>query len=158
MTTTLSRLAAATLCTLALAAPSWADSGASSASSAGSASVGSLSNSITASSNSSSPADKVAEGDYRVVEVAALAERPGLLRVQLQATAGATDAAPIWLTLPAQALAARALRNGDIVHARHRPYGIEFAHAEQAGQARSAFFLVLADEWFGELAPRALTL
>ncbi len=158
MTTTPTRLAAAALCTFALAATSWADSGASSASSAGSASIGSLSNSLTTSSNSSSPADKVAEGDYRVVEVAALTERPGLLRVQLQAAAGTTDVAPIWLTLPEKALAARALRAGDIVNARHRPYGIEFAHAEFAGQPRTAFFLVLADEWFGELAPRVLKL
>lgn len=158
MTNPFSRLAAAGLCTFALAVPSWADSGASSASSAGSASVGSLSNSITASSNSSSPADKVAEGDYRVVEIAALTDRAGMLRVQLQGTTGATNVAPIWLTLPEKALAARALRKGDIISARHRPYGIEFAHAEQVGQPRTAFFLVLADEWFGELAPKVLTL
>ena len=158
MTTTFFRFAAAGLCTLALTATSWADSGASSASSAGSASVGSLSNSITGSSNSSSPADKVAEGDYRVVEIAALTERPGMLRLRLRATAAAAEAAPIWLTLPEKALAARVLRSGDIVNARHRPYGIEFAHAEQAGQPRTAFFLVLADAWFGELTPRLLTL
>ena len=157
MTTTFSRLLPIALCAMALATPSLADSGASSASSAGSASVGSLSNSITASSNSSSPADKVAEGDYRVVEVALLAERPGMLRLQLRATAPAATA-PIWLTLPEKALAGRALRNGDIVNARHRPYGIEFAHAQQAGQPRTAFFLVLADDWFGELAPKVLTL
>ena len=156
--TTFSRLLpAVALCAMALSTPSLADSGASSASSAGSASVGSLSNSITASSNSSSPADKVAEGDYRVVEVALLAERPGLLRLQLQATAPAATA-PIWLTLPEKALAGRALRNGDIVNARHRPYGIEFGHAPHAGQPRTAFFLVLADDWFGELAPKVLTL
>lgn len=158
MKTILFRTVRIALCALTLATPSWADSGASSASSAGSASVGSLSNSITASSNSSSPADKVAEGDYRVVEVVALADRPGLLRVQLLAVAGATEAAPIWLTLPEKAMAGRGLRNGDIVNARHRPYGIEFAHAEEAGRPRTAFFLVLADEWFDELAPKVLTL
>lgn len=158
MMTFLFRIVPIALCALTLATPSLADSGASSASSAGSASVGSLSNSITSSSNSSSPADKVAEGDYRVVEVVALADRPGLLRVQLQVSASATEAVPIWLTLPEKALAGRALRNGDIVNARHRPYGIEFAHTEEAGRPRTAFFLVLADEWFGELAPKVLTL
>ena len=158
MTTTFFQQVSMALFAVALVTPSLADSGASSASSAGSASVGSLSNSITASSNSSSPADKVAEGDYRVVEIAALTERPGMLRLRLHATAGATESVPMWLTLPEKALAARALRSGDIVSARHRPYGIEFAHAEQAGQPRTAFFLVLADDWFGELAPRALSL
>ena len=161
MTTTFFRRISIALFALALATPSLADSGASSASSAGSASVGSLSNSLTASSNSSSPADKVAEGDYRVIEVAAVAERPGLLRLRLQATAGPTGAGPIWLTLPEKALAGRALRSGDIVNAKHRPYGIEFAHDVrnlQGEPRRVAFFLVLADDWFGELAPRALSL
>ena len=50
---------------------------------------GSLSNSLTGSSNSSSPNTTVAEGDYRVIEVAELAERPGMLRLQLQASGAA---------------------------------------------------------------------
>jgi hypothetical protein len=158
MTPTLTRLACIALLGLATSAPSLADVLASSASSAGSASVGSLSNSLTGSSNSSSPKAAVAEGDYRVVEVAEVAERPGILRLQLQATLPHSGAGPIWLTLPQQALAQRALAAGDIVSARHRPYGVEFAHAAKAATEREAFFLVLADDWLGELAPRALEL
>ena len=158
MTTTSTRLAAIALLGFALSTPSLADSGASSASSAGSASLGSLSNSVTGSSKSSSPADKVAAGDYRVTEVAELADRPGMLRLQLQPMLARNDAGPIWLTLPRQALAQRALLAGDIVSAQHRPYGVEFAHGAEAARGREAFFLVLADDWFGELAPRALSL
>ncbi len=158
MTPTLKRLACITLLGLAASAPCPADSLASSASSAGSASVGSLSNSITGSSNSSSPKTPLAEGDYRVIEVAELAERPGLLRLQLQATLPPPDNGAIWLTLPLQALAQRALVPGDIVSARRRPYGVEFARAAKAAEEREAFFLVLADDWLGQLAPRALTL
>src|SRR6185436_15892890 len=63
------------------ALPCHADSFASSASSAGSASVGSLSDSLKGSSGSSKTT--VAEGDYRIVEVAA-ADRPNTLRVKMQ--------------------------------------------------------------------------
>lgn len=158
MSLTFTRLAGIALFGAALSTPCVADSLASSASSAGSASLGSVSNSLTGSSNSSSPNTPVAEGDYRVIEVAALAERPGMLRLQLQAVAPRTDGGSIWLTLPQQALAQRALLPGDVVSARHRPYGVEFAHASRAAHQREAFFLVLADDWMDELAPRALKL
>ena len=159
MTPTSTRLAAVTLLCLSSALPCSAESLASSASSAGSASLGSLSESVKGSSNSSSPADKVAEGDYRVIEVAAVAERPGMLRVTLQAQAAARDGeGPLWLVLPQQALGQRELVPGDTVSAKHRPYGIEFARVARGGAAREAFFLVLADDWINELAPRALKL
>ena len=57
--------------------PSQAESFASSASSAGSASSGSVSDSIGDSSQSSSGDKKVAAGEYRITEVATVAERPG---------------------------------------------------------------------------------
>jgi hypothetical protein len=57
---------------------------------------------------------------------------------------------------------------GDLVQASHRPYGLAFARVDQtaaktgsaSGQtaADTPFFLVLADAWHHELAPRALAL
>lgn len=137
-----------------------AESFASSASSAGSASVGSLSDSVKGSSKSSSGETKVAEGDYRVIEVTALADRPGLLELKLQAADVPGEKGELWLTLPQKALAKRVLAVGDVVHARQRPYGFEFARADGAGGAngRTAFFLVLADDWKRALDPQPVKL
>ena len=150
-------LAPVALLWLAMATPSLAESLASSASSAGSASLGSASDSLAGSSNSSAQNKPVAQGDYRVVDVAAVADRPGMLRLQMQATMNPGVDGRLWLTLPQQALAQRPLQAGDVVQARHRPYGVEFARAD-AAHAREAFFLVLADDWHRELDPRAVKL
>ena len=132
-----------------------ADSLASSASSAGSASVGSASDSIHGSSKSSSGKDKVAEGEYQVIEVAALPDRPGMLRLRLQArtAAGNDEPAAFLLDLPQTALGPRGLAAGDVVSVRDRPYGLEFARTAP----REAFFLVLNDDWRGELDAHAVT-
>lgn len=152
------RLAALASLACALAAPPCvADSlasSASSASSAGSASLGSLSHSIGDSSDASSRRTQVASGDYRIVEMAELGERPGLLRLRLQpldADGGRRTA--LRLDVPRATVAQQRLATGDVVTARKRPYGWEFAHA-----AGAAFFLVLADDWLHELAPRAVAL
>lgn len=137
----------ALLATLALAAAAaQADSFVSSTASAGSASSGSVSDSFKASSGSSGGGERRAEGRYRVTEVARA--DAGKLRLTLQRE-GSTD---VELTLPAQALAARAVQVGDEVQATPRPYGIAFAHAD-TGQA---FFLVLEDAWHRELAARVV--
>jgi hypothetical protein len=136
-----------------------ASSAGSSASSAGSASLGSLSDSLRGSSDSSTGQTKVTDGHYRVIQVAELPERPGMLRLTLRAAEG-PDAGrgEFTLDLPRQALAARALAAGDQVHAGQRPYGIEFAHAADATRQREPFFLVLAEPWLREIAPRAVPL
>lgn len=157
MTPTPKPLATLALFWLAMATPCIADSLASSASSAGSASLGSASDSISTSSNSSAQNKPVAQGDYQVIDVATLAERPGMLRLRMQAVAQPGAAGQLWLTLPQQALAPRPLQAGEIVHARQRPYGIEFARTDSA-DTRTAFFLVLADDWHRELDPRAVKL
>ena len=46
---------------------------------------------------------------------------------------------------------------GDIVHARNRPYGLEFARFNDE-KTREAFFLVLADDWHKELDSRRVSL
>lgn len=129
-----------------LAGPALAESSASSAASTASTSVASLSTSITQSSTSSSRNNNVAEGDYRVIQTAAVADRPGMLRLTLQPTAGPADDG-FDLLVPEPLVAQVQLVRGDTITARHRPYGIEFAQ----GRPRQAFFLVLADEWYREL-------
>jgi hypothetical protein len=157
------RNAAVVLLGAAAAAMAHAESFASSASSAGSASLGSVSDSITNSSKSSSRDTKTADGDYRVIDVAELAERPGMLRLTLHAEAASDDSSDFMLTLPRQALGERGIAVGDIVSARNRPYGVEFARSSGAADAmaraeREPFFLVLRDDWQRELDPRAVTL
>ncbi|WP_428425042.1 hypothetical protein [Methylibium sp.] len=154
MTLTPTRLACITLLCIATATPCRAESFASSASSAGSASSGSVSDSIHGSSNSSSRDKDVAEGDYRIIEVTEVAERPAVLRLKMQATAPGPGASEFFLDLPRQTLAQHGLAPGNIVSARHRPYGLEFARA----QTREAFFLVLRDDWQREFDPHAVAL
>lgn len=143
----------ALLLSLALAAPaalatSFATSSASSAAGAGSASSGSVSDSFKGSSGSSSGGERRAEGRYRVTEIAQ-SDETGKLRLTMERD----GAAPVELTLPRQALAARAVNVGDEVQATPQPYGVAFAHAD-TGQA---FFLVLEDAWHRELAARVVT-
>jgi hypothetical protein len=152
MTFSVSQLACALLLAgVFVALPCRADSFASSASSASSASVGSLSDSIRDSSKSST--DKVAEGDYRVMDVAA-AERPDTLRLKMQhADRTGGEGAVIYLDVPRQALGHRAPAPGDVVGVRLRPYGYEFAWAD----TREAFFLALAADWRRELDARPVS-
>jgi hypothetical protein len=157
MSVTTIRLACLALLGTAAAAPSWAESFASSASSAGSASLGSVSDSLGNSSKASSPGTRTADGDYRVIEVAELAHKPGMLQLTLQATGAQGEGSEVVLKLPREALGDRGIAVGNIVHARNRPYGLEFARSSET-RVREAFFLVLADDWHKELDPRAVTL
>jgi len=94
----------------------------------------------------------VAEGDYRIMDVATGA-RPEKLRLKLQPIANARDdAAVIYLDVPRAALNDREAAPGGVVGVRQRPYGYEFAWAD----TRVAFFLVLDAEWWRELESRAL--
>ena len=132
-----------------------ASSAASSASEGASASVGSVSTSFEKSSDSSSKKDKTAAGDYKVIEVAEVAERPGTLRMKLQPVAQTDDQDnSFFLYVPAQALAQNQVAAGQIVAARQRPYGVEFAK----GDTGRAFFLVLHDAWHRELQSTAVVL
>ena len=152
MTVSPTRLACALALGFACVIPSHAESLASSASSAASESIGSLSESVRGSSNSSTD-KKVSEGDYRIIEVAAIGERPGMLRLKMQAAAREGADGELYLDLPRKALGPQGLAAGDLVSARQRPYGYEFARAD----TREAFFLVLADDWRGDLDPRPVT-
>jgi hypothetical protein len=137
---------------IAASLPCAADSLASSASSAASTSVGSVSDSLHDSSGSSR--HDVAEGDYRIIEVAA-AERPDTLRLKMQPVARVDDdAAVIYLDVPRAALGDRAAAPGDIVGVRQRPYGYEFAWADTG----VPFFLALVADWQRDLETRPVQL
>ena len=142
------RLAALTLAAAAL--PSFADSLASSASGSLSVSSDKISNSLSDSSQSSSNRDaRNAQGDYKVIDVAEVAGRPGALKARLHAV-GRDD--EFFLTLPREAAADGQVAPGAVVTAMQRPYGIEFA----TGAEHRAFFLALADQWADELTSTAL--
>lgn len=141
-----------------LATAAGADSFASSASSAGSKSVGSLSDSLTGSSNSSSADRKVAEGQYRIEQVAEVADKPGHVRLHLQATATPGAAGAVLLDLPRQAVQGQGLQARALIELRQRPYGMEVAHQKTAAAPPAAFFLLLADGWRNDLDTRAVTL
>lgn len=125
----------------------YAESFTSAASSAGSASSGSVSASLHGSSNSSKGEEKTANGDYRIVDVAQLPDQAGQVRVTMVADASQQRIA---LDLPAAVFTQQGLGRGDYVHAERRVYGFEFARKD----TREAFYLVLADNWHDELAPR----
>jgi hypothetical protein len=75
------------------------------------------------------------------------------LRMKIKAPRASDDAGMFFLDLPQRALGAQALTAGDMVSVHNRPYGLEFARA----QTREPFFLVLNDEWRGDLDPHAVT-
>lgn len=124
--------------------------GGSSASSAAS----SASESSKDSSTSSSTNNRVAEGPYKIVDVVAVVDRPGMVQLRLQAVADAGPAGEFLLVLPALTADQSRLAAGQTVTARQRPYGTEFAHADTA----KAFFLVLSDGWSRELASNPVLL
>lgn len=142
-------IAAVGALTLALGAN--AESFASSASSAGSASSGSVSDSLSGSSDSSKGDRKVADGDYRIIQIAQTPDRAGRTRLTLQAD---NPEDRIVLDMPQTTFEQQQLAAGDKMYAQNRVYGIEFGR----GDTRQPFYLVLADEWYGELASRPVTL
>jgi len=124
---------------------------ASSASSAGSTASGSASDSLNASSHSSTRDDKTADGDYRITTIAQAPDRPGIARLELQ---GEDPARRLTLDLPRSVVEAQGLHGGDRVHAQRREYGVAFARAHDG----EAFYLVLADDWFSDIAARPVGL
>ncbi len=139
-----------------LAAPSVmaVSSTASSASEGVSTSVGSLSDSVKGSSNSSSGDAKVAEGQYKIIDVAAVDGQPGTAQLRLQAVAGTGAAGELLLLVPQRTVEQAHLAAGEVVQARLRPYGVEFAKATDG----TAFFLALTEGWLRELQNNPVTL
>jgi hypothetical protein len=135
---------------LALAGPSSASSAASNSLTASS---GSVSTSSEASSDSSTGEKRTTAGDYRVAEVTETAARPGLLRLRLQALETQRAGYEFFLYVPQQTALGHGVAGGQVLTARARPYGLEFARAQDG----TPFFLLLDDDWQRELSTRALT-
>jgi hypothetical protein len=131
-----------------------ASSAASSVSDSLTQSSASISDSLTDSSHSSSPANRQAQGDYKVIDVADVAGQPGVVELHLQPVATNTVGEELYLRLPRAAADQGHVGNGAIVSALQRPYGIEFA----ANQPRAAFFLALADDVVREMKLTPVTL
>jgi hypothetical protein len=126
----------------------------SSASDSASSAASSASDSLKTSSGSSKT-NAVAQGDYTITEVAAVDDKPGSVRLTLQLVADAGGQSnELFLYVPAKVHAQGDLNVGQIVAARTRPYGVEFAK----GEPREAFFLVLDDEVYRELNSVAVAL
>jgi len=141
----------ATALTLSCAAAR-AESLVSSTASLASSTASSASDSLGASSNSSTRTANVAEGAYRVEAVAAVAERPGKVRLTLQHRMRAGDDGRVLLDLPADA--AQGLAVGAVLQVAQRDYGLAFTRERDA----APFFLVLADDWHEGLAARPVKL
>jgi hypothetical protein len=156
MTYTHPRLATLVLLMAVAAAPALAASSASSAASDSiTTSVGSSSDSVKKSSDSSSGKDeKVAEGDYTIVEVAAATQRPGTVRLKLQPVADGAKKGEFFLFMPQEAFDQSRLGPGHVITAKPRAYGIQFTRAA----SQQAFFLVLDDEQYRELQTKVVSL
>ena len=135
----------------AVSLPALASSTASSAAGGSSTSVSSVSDSFGASSNS--VAQTIPAGDYEIVALAEVADKPDVLRMTLQPL-NAEAAHPLELFVPREALQKNALKLRQIVSAHDRPYGTEFTKTT-SGQA---FLLILQDNWYRELHSRLVTL
>ena len=146
-----------TLAGLLLAAaglPAAADSLVTSSVAGGSSASSAGSSASEKSSNSSSKNNKVAEGPYRLIDVAQVPERPGQVRLRLQAAATPGVDGELLLYLPEPTYQQSGLVAGQTVTARQRPYGMEFAR----GDTQQAFFLVLGDDWMRELPANPVVL
>jgi hypothetical protein len=89
----------------------------------------------------------VADGEYRIIQIAATPDRAGRTRVTMQAD---DPQQRVVLDLPQATFDKQGLVAGDVMYAHNRVYGIEFGRQD----TRQPFYLVLADEWYGELASR----
>jgi hypothetical protein len=121
-------------------------------------SFGASSNSISRSSDASSGRRHRdhfrAEGDYKLLELAAAEDRPGMARLKLQATTDRGEDNEFVLYVPQTVVQRTGLAAGQLVQAQARPYGVAFAQ----GQPRQPFFLVIDDAVQRELQTQPVTL
>jgi hypothetical protein len=115
---------ATSLATLAiLATPAYAASSASSAASSASDSIGSISNSLSTSSNSSTGDRKLAQGEYRIVEIQTEANAAGDETARLRLAGPQGD---VELRLPQTVAIRNALGVGRTVTVAERTWGYQF--------------------------------
>lgn len=95
-----------------------------------------------------------AQGEYKLIELAAAEDRPGMARLTLQATTDRGEDTELQLYLPQPVVERNRLTAGQLVHAQQRPYGVAFAQ----GEPRQAFFLVIDDALQRDLQTQAVAL
>lgn len=95
-----------------------------------------------------------AQGEYKLIDMAAAPDRPGMARLTLQATTDRGEDTELQLFLPQPVVERNRLATGQLVHAQQRPYGVAFAQ----GEPRQAFFLVIEDAQQRDLQTQAVTL
>ena len=117
--------------------------------------VGSVSNSISASSESSTGDQKTAQGPYEVMEVQQVAGKADTVRLSLRALQPGVE--DIQLTLPQQAFDRGNIAVGSVIEAQGRDYGVAFAARTATGTGQP-FFLVLHDAVYREFDAHRVTL
>ena len=147
-------LLSTTILLAAACVPATAGSLVGSSAAGGSSASSAASDSVGASSDSSTRVVANADGPYRIVDVTPVPERPGTVRVTLQALATRESEEAVLLYLPQQTFERTGLAPGGTITAQQRPYGVEFAHAD----TRRAFFLLLNDDVQRELRSNPVSL
>ncbi len=131
----------------------------SSVSDSANASIGGSSDSFESSSRNSSDSlprrSVVPQGNYAIIDMVPVVQRPGMVRLTLRAVGGPAPAAEFALVLPAPTAGQNGLAAGQVITARDRPYGVEFLKADAAAQP---FYLVLNDDWYRELKSNPVVL
>ena len=158
MTVPFLNLASAIILSAAVSTHAFAASTAgSSASDSASSATSSASDSSKTSSGGSSKATGIAMGDYKIIEVAAVSDRPGKALLTLQAAASVAPAEPVLLYVPIAVVEKSGLVAGQTITAQTRTYGVEFSKQNHSND-RTAFFLVLNDDVYRELQSVAVSL
>jgi len=117
-----------------------------------SATVGGISTASSTVGKSSAKLLNLAEGDYKVVEVAQ-AQEAGKLRLTLHPLDETQAAEGFYLYVAAADVEEAQVRQGDIVSAKQRPYGVAMF-----GQGKAdPFALVLNDGWRKQILPEAIS-
>ena len=96
----------------------------------------------------------MAAGDYQLIQVAEITDRPGMLRMKLARLEGGATDREVEVALPRDAFEKGLLDIGAVVAVREKAYGLELAN----GRTQQTFFLVLTDEWFRELGVKPVVL
>lgn len=115
--------------------------------------VTSLSDSVQRISNSSSKAVGMAEGDYKVTDIAAVDGHPEKMRLTLIAAGNDRDK-DLYLYVPRDDFNRTHIARGQTVTATQRPYGVAFAEANTP----QPFVVVLNDTWVKDLRTNVVSI
>jgi hypothetical protein len=101
---------------------------------------------VTGSSTSSKKV-VTAQGDYTVVDLAAVPDKPGMMQVALHAADSADEQRDFTLVLPRKTIDDNGLAIGQTISARPQNFGVELS----GGMHARVFYLILHDSLRNEL-------